>query len=144
MGITNRTKLQYSQPGAETEADLTQKFMINGCAVPRVRIPAFLAICGTGVVNLVYKGTFEGRWNMISIRVQTTSQISHCDLIFVPSAPTGDMNQRQQPEIKSAFLALAGTSLPNRVAIHRLTFDLSGPGTFLCNKEASNTKKSQL
>lgn len=112
-------------PNLQSAPDLVSKFTQNGCAVPRVRVPAFIAVCGNGTVNLVFKGTFEGRWSMISIRLQATGQLSHCDLVFIPrNTNPGNMNI---PEVKSAFIALAGASLPNRIAIHYLTFDFPGP-----------------
>ena len=61
---------------------------------------------------------------MISIRLQATGQLSHCDLIFIPrhTQPGNKI-----PEAKAAYIALAGASLPNRIAVHYLTFDFTGP-----------------
>ena len=60
---------------------------------------------------------------MISIRLSCGGQITHCDLLYLPTSNINDGSSQRPAEAKSAYLALAGPSLPNRVAIYQLSFD---------------------
>jgi hypothetical protein len=110
---------------------LDGKFTKNGIAYPRQKIPAFIAISANGTVNLVFKKVLEDRWKAITIKLSNVGgQLCHCDLIFIPKTvpnAINKLNRVSKPEVCFAYLALAGTSLPNRVAIHELHFGFGGP-----------------
>ena len=115
-------------------ADITAKFRQNGYAYTTQASAAFLAICRNSDVYLVHRMAFEKRWNMTCIRLPSGTSISRSDLVFVPRYPAStvdaSLTSLSHPEPRTAFLALCGPSLANRIAVFQL--DLALPSHSTC------------